>query len=58
MSVCGERFSAILTDSGEIWSFGTSDSGVLGHETKTYYVVQEPRMINDLDPVVYLACSN
>lgn len=32
MSTCSNKFSGLLTDKGEIWTFGTSDSGALGHE--------------------------
>lgn len=57
MSACGDRFSALLTDKGEVWTFGTSDSGVLGHEDKNYYVVSEPKMINDVPPMIFLTCG-
>ncbi|KAL4476307.1 hypothetical protein ABPG74_010040 [Tetrahymena malaccensis] len=55
MSTCSDRFSALLTDKGEVWTFGTSDSGVLGHDEKNYYVVSEPKMINDIPPMIFLA---
>lgn len=58
MSVCGDKFSGVVTQEGEVWTFGTSEYGVLGHEVKSYYVINEPRMINDIEPVVYLTCSN
>ena len=54
MSTCSNKFSGLLTDKGEVWTFGTSDSGALGHEIKTYYVVNEPKMINDIPPMIFL----
>lgn len=47
-----------MTTNGEVWTFGTSEHGVLGHEEKSYYVIMEPRMINDIQPIIFLACSN
>jgi len=41
-----------------VWSFGTSEFGVLGHELKNFYVIMEPRMINDIPSMINLACSN
>ena len=38
-AVCGDKYSGVLTDQGEVWTFGTSESGVLGHEEKNYYIV-------------------
>ncbi|CAK74586.1 unnamed protein product (macronuclear) [Paramecium tetraurelia] len=58
MAITGEKFSALLTDQGEVWSFGTSEFGVLGHELKNFYVIMEPRMINDIPSMINLACSN
>jgi alpha-tubulin suppressor-like RCC1 family protein len=57
MSCCSLKFSALLTENGEIWTFGTSDSGVLGHEEKNFYVVPEPRMVNDIDPMVFICAG-
>lgn len=57
MAACSEKFSALLTETGEIWTFGTSESGVLGHEEKNFYVVHEPRMINDIAPMVYITAG-
>lgn len=54
MSTCSDKFSSLLTEKGEIWTFGTSDSGVLGHDEKNYYVVSEPKMINDIPPMIFL----
>jgi alpha-tubulin suppressor-like RCC1 family protein len=57
MGVCHEKFTALLTETGEIWVFGTSENGVLGVERKKYYLQEEPRMINDIEPMRYLVCS-
>lgn len=42
---------------GEVWTFGTSEWGVLGHENKNYYIIQEPRMVNDIRPMKFLSCG-
>lgn len=57
MACTGQKYSAVLTDQGEVWTFGTSDAGVLGHEKKNYYIIQEPRMINDIPAMSYICCS-
>lgn len=43
-----------MTEKGEVWTFGTSISGVLGHEKNNFYQVSEPRMINDIPPMKYI----
>ena len=37
MCVCSEKFSALLTDAGEVWTFGTSEQGSLVH----FYFIKE-----------------
>ncbi|KRW99419.1 Regulator of chromosome condensation 1/beta-lactamase-inhibitor protein II [Pseudocohnilembus persalinus] len=57
MAVASDKFSAVLTDQGEIWSFGTSQSGVLGLQENNFYQISEPRLINDIPPMNYIAAS-
>ena len=57
MCVASEKFTALLTDMGEVWTFGVSDFGVLGILDTDYYTLPEPRMINDIDPMTYLAAG-
>jgi alpha-tubulin suppressor-like RCC1 family protein len=54
MATCSEKFSALLTDNGEVWTFGSSENGTLGHEEKTSYIISNPKMINDINPMIYI----
>ena len=54
MATCSEKFSALLTDNGEFWTFGSSENGTLGHEEKNSYIISNPKMINDISPMIYI----
>lgn len=54
---CNTGYSALLTTTGEIWTFGTSVKGVAGHEEKKNWVIGYPRMINDIPLMVTFSCG-
>lgn len=56
MAVASHTYSALLTETGEIWVFGTAESGCLGvNPVKHNYVVGVPTLIHNIPPMKYIA---
>jgi len=59
MAAASATFSALLTDSGEVWVFGSGESGCLGaNPKKLKYSIQTPQMINNIPAMKYISCGN
>lgn len=52
---CGEDFSAVLTEIGEVYTFGNNDSGKLGLGKTSQQVF--PRLIRDLLNIAYISAG-
>eukprot|EP00330_Aristerostoma_sp_ATCC50986_P007154 CAMPEP_0114581614 /NCGR_PEP_ID=MMETSP0125-20121206/5699_1 /TAXON_ID=485358 ORGANISM="Aristerostoma sp., Strain ATCC 50986" /NCGR_SAMPLE_ID=MMETSP0125 /ASSEMBLY_ACC=CAM_ASM_000245 /LENGTH=379 /DNA_ID=CAMNT_0001773951 /DNA_START=1203 /DNA_END=2342 /DNA_ORIENTATION=- len=59
MCAASNTYSAMLSEAdGELWVFGTAEHGCLGiNDIKSNYDVLAPKLVNDLDPIIYIACG-
>jgi alpha-tubulin suppressor-like RCC1 family protein len=58
MCVASHTYSALLSESGEVWVFGSAEYGCLGiNATKQNYDVPTPKMINNIPPMKYIAAA-
>ena len=54
-AACGEDFSAILTEIGEIYAFGNGESGKLGHRNFNKQIF--PKAIQELVNIVFISAG-
>lgn len=56
MAIASHTYSALLAETGEVWVFGTAESGCLGvNPVKHNYVVSIPTIIHNIPPMKYIA---
>jgi len=59
MAAAASTFSALLTENGEIWVFGSGEAGCLGvNAKKQKYSLSLPQIINNIPPMKYVAVGN
>ena len=54
-AACGEDFSAVLTEIGEVYTFGNGESGKLGHGNNNKYIF--PKLIRELVNIIYISAG-
>ena len=55
LAACGEDFSAILTEIGEVYTFGNNESGKLGHGNHNKQIF--PKAIKELVSVIFISAG-
>jgi len=58
MAAASITYSALLSEEGEVWVFGTAEHGCMGISSiKQNYDALVPKLINDIPPMKYIACG-
>lgn len=55
LASCGEDFSLIMTEMGEVYSFGNGESGKLGHGNENKQIF--PKLIHELVNIIYISAG-